>query len=260
MIDTISIPFDKGANLLGSSTAPEILVNLINNNKKLKINQNKLINSNNHITNIFSEGYISIWNSLNRGNLPIILGGDHSISISSIPPINEFCNMQNERLGILWCDAHADFNTAETSPSGNIHGMPVSVLCGLTLPSLRYGLPIETYKFGYYGLRDLDSEEFKLFQEHNMKILDSEIEINEWINFFDKIHISFDFDCLDPSEFNSVNTPVTNGKTLNQIINLFNKIKKSKKLISLDLVEYNPNLDMNSTQISILNNLLNNLF
>ena len=87
-----------------------------------------------------------------------------------------------------------------------------------------------------------------------MNILDSEKEINEWINFFDKIHISFDFDCLDPSEFNSVNTPVPNGKTLNQIKSLFNKVKNSKKLISLDLVEYNPNLDMNSTQISIILN------
>ena len=72
--------------------------------------------------------------------------------------------MNDDILGVIWCDAHADFNTVETSPSGNLHGMPVSVLCGHTLPSLKFGKSIDTGRFAYYGLRDLDSKEFLRFQ------------------------------------------------------------------------------------------------
>ena len=236
IVNTINIPFDGGANVLGSKNSPKILepyLDFLNIDKKININVD------NFITNIISDGHESVLSTLKDNKLPITIGGDHTVAVASVSAVNRYCNLNNKSLGILWCDAHADFNTIETSPTKNIHGMPVAILCGHTLQTLKISNSLFPEQFLFYGVRDIDSLEFKRFQEYNMAVLEDNDNIDEWINKFDLIHISFDIDCLDSSVTKCVNTPVKNGKSINQIKNLFNKVKLSNKLCSLDIVEYN---------------------
>jgi len=254
IINTISIPYDKGANMRGSRFAPQIILDNLNG---LHITDNKIINTNQDIRNIYHDTYFHTRNILDSNKVCIFLGGDHSIVPPGISAINEFCQINKQKIGILWCDAHADFNTYNTSDTKNIHGMPVAILCHHTLKSLNFAFPLEPTQFAYYGLRDIDSLEFERIQHYNIPIIDSEFEIDTWINQFDKIHISFDIDCIDPIYFNNVNTPVPNGKSINDMEKLFQKIKASNKLISLDIVEFNPNTYNN---ITIITDLVKKLF
>ena len=256
LINTISIPYDKGANIMGSAIAPNKLFNELN--KNLPIENNKIINTDQIMIKIFYDTYFETFEQIKNNNIPIILGGDHSIVVPGIFAINEYYkNIKNKNLGILWCDAHADFNTLESSPSNNLHGMPVSILCHHTLHYLQIGDPIIPEQFGFFGVRDIDNLEFDRFKKYNMKILENNNDIDIWLSKFDKIHVSFDIDCIEPSEFDGVNTPVPNGKTINDIKNLFKKIKNTKKLASMDIVEYNPNANNN---ISIISDIVKNIF
>lgn len=237
LVNTISIPYDHGANILGSRKTPELLIPYLD---FLEIDDNKIINTvNQPITTILWSGYDSVTNTLENNKFPLTIGGDHTVAIASVNAINDFCLKQNKSLGVLWCDAHADFNTIETSPSKNLHGMPVAVLCGHTLWSLACGKPLNPSQFGYYGVRDIDSFELFRIQDYNMCFLETNLDIDIWLKKFDYIHVSFDIDCLDPSETQCVNTPVDNGKSIDEMKNLFEKIKLTDKLIGLDIVEYN---------------------
>lgn len=254
MINRINIPFEKGANKIGSKNSPNLLKNEFD---FLYINKDIDINPNNFVTNILYEGYRQTLLSLWDEKFPLTIGGDHTVAIGSIFAANEYCNWKHKRLGILWFDAHADFNTMETSPTKNLHGMPIAVLCGHTLHSLKMSDNLYPYQFAYIGLRDIDSLEFDRIQDYDMTILESQKEIDKWVDKYDAIHVSFDIDCLDPSVTNCVNTPVKNGKKAEEIKDIFKKIKDSNKLISADLVEYNANKDSNHTVIvDIMKSLL----
>ena len=256
-INIINTPFDRGANIKGSSKAFNILKpNLYNS--KLNINEIKNIESEKrHVSIIFDDIYNKAYNNLNENKKSLQIGGDHTIAIPTIFASNNYCFKNNQKLGVLWIDAHADFNTMLTSETGNLHGVPVAVLCGHTLESLMFGEPLSPNQFGYYGVRDIDSLEFDRIQEYNMLFLESLKEIKEWIKAYDKIHISFDLDCLDPSIFSSVNTLVNNGLKLDDIYSMFDEIKKSGKLLSADLVEYNPDKGINNEiVIEILEKML----
>ena len=236
VINTINIPFDNGANMIGSRNSPKVLTEHLD---FLNISKTYDINTNNFITNILSDGYNAVFKTMSDGKVPVVLGGDHTVAISSVFASNDYCNLCDKKLGVIWCDAHADFNTIETSITKNIHGMPIAVLCGHTLESLVMGKILDTDQFGYYGVRDVDSLELLRMQEYDMKIFDNLDDIDNWIKHFDYIHVSFDIDCLDPSVTNCVNTPVPNGITKKQLKQVFTKIKKSRKLCALDIVEYN---------------------
>lgn len=248
-INIINTPFDRGANMEGSSKAFNTLKPTISNSN-LKINKITNIDCDTrHVTEIFDDVYINTWNNLNEDKFTLQIGGDHSIAIPSIQAANTYCGSNREILGVLWIDAHADFNTIQTSPSGNLHGVPVAVLCGHTLSALSLGNTLDPHQFAYYGVRDIDGLEFDRMQDHNMLIVNSFDEIKKWMSYYHKIHISFDMDSLDPSIFSSVNTPVNNGLTLDDLYPIFDEIKKSKKLISADLVEYNPLKGINNNLI-----------
>ena len=245
-INIINTPFDKGANMHGSSFAYNILEpDLIKSN--LIINKiDNVICENKHVTQIYSDVYMNSWNNLNQNKLSLQIGGDHSIAINSIFAANTYCGINREKLGVLWVDAHTDFNTIETSITGNLHGVPVAVLCGHTLHQLSFGDFLDSSQFAYYGARDIDTLEFDRIQDHNMLFVEKIDEIKKWMNNFDRIHISFDMDSLDPSVFSSVNTPVYNGLELEEVYMVFDEIKKSNKLLSVDLVEYNPLQSINN--------------
>jgi len=247
LVNTINFAFDRGANMRGSDRAPGVIAKDLS---FLNIFKNYTITSErNHLRTVLGDGYFRIWNTLDCNVFPLIIGGDHTISTSSIATCNDYCLMKRERLGVLWFSAFADFNTIESSMTGNLHGVPVSVLCGHTLPMIGFGKPLQTEQFGFYGLRDMDSLEFKRFTDYNMCILDTNKNLEEWCKNYDKIYLSFSLDVIDPTEFNFVNTPIPNGKTIDELKIVFTHIKNTGKLYGMDIVEYNPNKGENNTVI-----------
>lgn len=233
----IKIPFDRGANQQGSQYAPNYIMTQTYN---LDVEQVSEVRQG-HVRPMLKDGYAKVKAVLDNNAFPLTIGGDHTIAISSVSATNDYCREHNLRLGVLWCDAHADFNTIETSPSGNLHGVPVAVLCGHTLPFLSCGSPLQTKQFAFFKVRDIDEKERTRFNDHDMKILNRK-QIARWMKAFDKIHVSFDMDCLDPSIMSSVNTPVPRGATMQEVTQLLSEIKETQKLIGMDIVEFNPTI------------------
>lgn len=192
--------------------------------------------------------------SMKEGKIPVILGGDHSIAIGSI-----FGVLQNRKnLGVIWFDAHGDINTRDTSPSGNIHGMPVSVLMGMgpeELTSIGNGEFLKRENIVYVGSRDLDSEERKAMKEQGIKVFTMyEIDdmgikkvMEEAIRIAgdgtDGIHVSFDMDAMDPEIAPGTGTKVPGGMGYRETHYALEMIAKSDKLVSVEFVEVNPLLD-----------------
>lgn len=186
--------------------------------------------------------------------LPIILGGDHSLSIGSVAGA-----AHNRRIGVIWLDAHGDYNTPETTPSGNIHGMGLAVLTGRGHPMLT-GLigqtpVIRPTDVALVGVRNLDDGERELlrtsgvhvFTMHDIDRRGMAAVMEEAILHVSTgtagFHLSFDLDVLDPHEAPGVGTPVLGGITYREAHLAMELIAASGRLIGLDLVEVNPILD-----------------
>jgi arginase len=192
---------------------------------------------------------------IQSGSLPIILGGDHSIALGSVS------GSANARgpVGVIWFDAHGDFNTTETSPSGNIHGMILGALCGYgdaRLVNVAGGGPhLDPQHVAIVGARDLDPQEKELLRAAGVHVLTmTDIDrrgmgnvTQEAIEFASDgtngLHISFDLDVVDPTEAPGVGTPVPGGITYREAHLAMELIAETKLLTSLDLVEVNPILD-----------------
>ncbi|MEO8356769.1 MAG: arginase [Chloroflexota bacterium] len=200
--------------------------------------------------------------SIQGGHFPLVLGGDHSLSIGSIRGA-----AKHRRLGVIWVDAHADFNTAQTTPSGNIHGMPLAALCGLGDPrlvSLWDETPpiLDPSRVAVIGARDLDPGEKRNLREaggmvQSMEQIDRigmvaalEKAIDRVSRDVDGIYLSFDMDALDPRHAPGVGTPVPGGLTFREAHLACEVVAETGKLIGMDLVEVNPILDVqNQTAI-----------
>ena len=200
--------------------------------------------------------------SVQAGRFPLVLGGDHSLSVGSIRGA-----ARHKRIGVIWVDAHADFNTAETTPSGNIHGMPLAALCGLGDPrlvSLWDETPpvIDPKRVAIIGARDLDTGEKQNLREagvmvQSMEQIDRlgmvsvlEKAIERVSSDVDGIYLSFDMDALDPRHAPGVGTPVPGGLTFREAHLTCEVIAETGKLIGMDMVEVNPILDIqNQTAI-----------
>ena len=124
--------------------------------------------------------------------------------------------------------------------------------------------PMDPFQFNYYGLRDYDSLEFFRIQENNMKILEHDCDLMNVLCLYDKIHVSFDMDCLDPLIFDKVNTKVNNGLQMHTVLNSLKIIKESNKLLSMDIVEYNPTITSskisNDESNKIITSIIQNSF
>jgi arginase len=185
---------------------------------------------------------------------PIVLGGDHSIALGSVVGC-----ARGARTGVVWVDAHGDFNTPETSPSGNIHGMPLAALCGFGDPRLTGigdgAATIRPEDVVLIGVRDLDPQERRLMHDagvnvYTMKEIDrlglpaiAEATL-ERLARLDRVHVSFDADVLDPEIAPGVGTPVPGGLTFREAHLLMELFSDSGRVTSLDLVEVNPVLDL----------------
>ncbi len=200
--------------------------------------------------------------SIQVDRFPLVLGGDHSLSIGSIRGA-----AKHKQLGLLWVDAHADFNTPETTPSGNIHGMPLAALCGLGDPrlvSLWDETPpvLDPERVAVIGARDLDPGEKRNLREagvmvQSMEQIDRagmvaalEKAIERVSRDVDGIYLSLDMDALDPRHAPGVGTSVPGGLTYREAHLLCEVVAETGKLIGMDLVEVNPILDVqNQTAI-----------
>ena len=185
--------------------------------------------------------------------LPIFLGGDHSIAIGTIGGLTHETDC-----GVIWIDAHGDFNTPESSKSGNIHGMPLATLLGQGHDELvnvgRKGAKLKPENVVLVGLRDLDLQEQQIIKEsgvayYTMRNIDEKgiksviHSALDHLSNLDRIHVSFDVDSLDPEVAPGVGTPVPGGLTYREAHLAMEIIADSQKLSSIDVVEINPMLD-----------------
>lgn len=196
---------------------------------------------------------------MRQGYRPLILGGDHSLSIGTVAAVARHHRELDQSIGLIWVDAHADMNTPETSPSGNVHGMSLAVLLGLGHPRLT-GLgggpaAVRPQNVSILGARELDPGERVLLNELGVRVFTmSEIDERGIAVCMDEalvragegtagFHLSFDLDSLDPLEAPGVGTPVQGGLTYREGHLVCEKAAASGRLVSLEIVELNPVLD-----------------
>ena len=201
--------------------------------------------------------------SIQAGNFPLVIGGDHSLSIGSVRGA-----ARNKKIGVIWLDAHADFNTAETTPSGNIHGMSLAALCGMGDKSLvqLWDEPIpaiDPNKIAIIGARDLDEGEKRNLRDAGAMVMGMEqidrygmvacLEkaIERISRDVDGIYLSLDLDSLDPEHAPGVGTPVPAGLTQREAHLACEMIGETGKLIGMDVVEVNPILDVQNRTASL---------
>ncbi|GER87515.1 arginase [Dictyobacter vulcani] len=211
------------------------------------------------ITHLAEELADNVSEALRDQEFPLILGGDHSMSLGSITGVAR----EHKNVGVIWVDAHADFNVEDTTPSGNIHGMILAALAGLGDPSLvnvdNWAPKIDKNKIVIVGARDLDTGEQKLLREQNIhvftmsdldrrgisEVMRQAIEIAGADN--GPIHLSLDMDSLDPREAPGVGTPVRGGLSYREAHFAMEMLAESQRLVSMDVVEVNSILDRENT-------------
>jgi arginase len=213
--------------------------------------------------------------SLMAGEFPMLLGGDHCLAIGSITAVAAHCKRKNKRLRIVWLDAHADFNTSNITPSGNIHGMPVATLCGFgaaALVNLADPAPaIQPNEIVQIGIRSVDADEKRFVHEQGIEVFDMRaIDEMGMRSVMDQalmgvgadthLHLSFDVDFLDPDIAPGVGTTVRGGPSYREAQLCMEMIADSGRLASLDLMELNPALDHRNKTAELAVDLIESLF
>ena len=194
------------------------------------------------------------------GEFPLILGGDHSIALGSIAGAAAYAKKSKQKLGVLYVDAHGDFNTAETSPTGNIHGQCLAASAGLGLPELTNlyfeGQKVDPKNICFVGVRDLDAGEKLLMKQAGVTVFTmSDIErqgfaaiVKQITVFFkthaDIIHVSFDMDVLDPMFAPGTGIPLPGGLTNREALLLMEEMAATGRVKTAEIVEVNPILDV----------------
>ena len=196
---------------------------------------------------------------LEAGRLPIMLGGDHCLAMGSISAVARHCRAVGKKLRVLWFDAHADFNTSVITPSGNLHGMPVAVLCGhgpRDLVALGGHVPALSPRWvRQVGIRSVDEGEKRFVHEAQLDVFDmrfiDEMGMNHAMELAlatmdanTHLHVSFDVDFLDPDIAPGVATTVPGGPTYREAQLCMEMIADTGRLGSLDVVELNPAFDV----------------
>jgi arginase len=220
----------------------------------------------------------AVLSQLQAGHLPVMLGGDHCLAIGSISAVAKHCLAQGKKLRVLWFDAHADFNTATLTPSGNIHGMPVACLCGQgPVPLVGVGgfsheqPALHPKEIRQIGIRSVDAGEKKLVHEMGIEVFDMRY-IDEMgmrhamelaLALMDgntHLHVSLDVDFLDPTIAPGVGTTVRGGPTYREAQLCMEMIADTGRLASLDIVELNPAFDIRNQTAELAVDLVESLF
>jgi len=197
--------------------------------------------------------------TLEAGKTPVVLGGDHSVAVGTVAGVSEFFRRQNQKLGLLWIDAHADINTPESSPSGNVHGMPLAAIMGLGPPELAnifgYSPKVAPENCVLVGVRDIDAAEKENVRKagievYTMRDIDERgmrAVMEEALRAAGRgtagYHVSLDMDWVDPEDAPGVGTPVRGGATYREAHLAMEIIADHGRLTSFEIVEVNPVID-----------------
>lgn len=212
--------------------------------------------------------HAAMLDTIAAGERAVFLGGDHSIALGTVSAA--LC--RPGRVGVIWVDTHADFNTPETTPSGSVHGMVVAALMGLCPPPLVIGeCLLRPDQIVMIGIHDLDPEERIALRNSGIKVMTMRaIDENGMADVMraalrvlgnvDAIHVSFDMDSLDPSIAPGVGTPVSGGLTIREAHLLMEMLADDERVCSLDLVEVNPILDHRNRTAEVAVDLAASLF
>ncbi len=292
-ISLIGVPTDIGAGARGASMGPEALrvANLatVLEGQGLNVLDRGNLGGPANPWQPPAEGYrhlheVVAWNQslheavhaeLALGRLPIVLGGDHCLGLGSISAVARHCREKGKKLRVLWLDAHADFNTAALTPSGNIHGMPVALLCGMGPPELT-GIggttpAIDAAVVRQIGIRSVDAGEKRLVHQAGLEVFDMRY-IDEMgmrhtmeqalmgVDEETHLHVSFDVDFLDPEIAPGVGTTVLGGPTYREAQLCMEMIADTGRLCSLDVMELNPALDVRNRTAELAVDLIESLF
>lgn len=276
-IALVGAPTDVGASVRGSSLGPEALrvagihTALAELGYRVEDHGNLVGPANpqaapaagyrhlNEVTNWCTGVRDAVGSALAEGLMPVLLGGDHSLAMGSIAAARAHCDHTDRLLAVLWLDAHTDFNTAETSPSGNLHGMPLAILCGegdARLLALGERTPIlAPDQIALLGVRSIDAIEKRKvvaagLDVHDMRRIDEEgmrasvdAVLERVARSGAHLHVSFDLDFADPGIAPGVGTPVPGGPSYREAQLCMEMIHDSGLLGSLDVVETNPARD-----------------
>ncbi len=197
--------------------------------------------------------------SLEAGSTPLVLGGDHSVAVGTISGVAEYHRRKQQRVGLIWIDAHSDLNTPETSPSGNVHGMPLAAIMGLGPPELaglfRFSPKVRPENCVLVGIRDVDVVErenvrragIHVFTMRDIDERGMRAVTEEALRLAGRgtagYHISLDMDWVDPEDAPGVGTPVRGGVTYREAHLAMEIIADHGRLLSFEVVEVNPVID-----------------
>lgn len=219
----------------------------------------------------------SILRSMQRGYMPVVLGGDHSVAAGTVSGVSEHYRQHGQKIGLLWIDAHSDFNTPATSPSGNVHGMPLAALLGLDpqpLATILSNEPkVSAENTVLIGIRDVDPEERDNLHKAGIKEIYTMRDIDErgmravmeealraagrdTVGY----HVSFDMDWIDPEDAPGVGTPVRGGATYREAHLAMEIIADHGRLLSFEVVEVNPVLDERNRTAELASELICSAF
>lgn len=292
-VTLIGAPTDIGANDRGASMGPEALrvagIRSALLERGLQVIDRGNLSGPHNPERPPVDGYrhlaeVTEWNTrvheavhadLASGALPILLGGDHSLSIGSISAVARHCREVGKKLRVLWLDAHADFNTSELTPTGNIHGMPVACLCGFGPSQLTHiggKIPaIHPSWIREIGIRSVDEGERRFVHDHHLEVFDmryiDEMGVRETMSAaladLDEnthLHVSFDVDFLDPQIAPGVGTTVPGGPTYREAQLCMEMIADTRLVGSLDIMELNPAMDIHNQTAKLAVDLIESLF
>jgi arginase len=292
-LSLIGAPTDVGAGTRGASMGPEALrvaqlaATLSRQGLEVQDRGNLSGPANPWLAPV--EGYrhlaeVTAWNQavfhavqaeLQLDRLPVLLGGDHCLAIGSIAAVARHCRAHGKSLRVLWLDAHADFNTCEITPSGNLHGMPLACLCGLgpqVLTTLGGHLPaIDPGCVRQIGIRSVDEGEKRLVHAQGLDVFDMRFideqgmraTMAQALSGLDDnthLHLSFDVDFLDPDIAPGVGTTVRGGPGYREAQLCMEMIADTGRLGSLDIMELNPAFDVRNRTAELVVDLVESLF
>ncbi|MCB2008244.1 MAG: arginase [Burkholderiaceae bacterium] len=292
-VSLIGAPTDVGAGMLGARMGPEALrvagiaqavaqfgidVRDCGNLAGPPNPWQSAVNGFRHLPEVVAWNQLlhdAVRTELAAARLPVVMGGDHCLGIGSISAVARHCRERGRKLRVLWFDAHADFNTATLTPSGNIHGMPVACLCGhgpQELVEIGGHVPaLNARDIRQIGIRSVDEGEKRLVHDIGIEVFDMRY-IDEMgmrhtmeialalVDANTHLHVSLDVDFLDPDIAPGVGTTVRGGPTYREAQLCMEMIADTGRLASLDLVELNPALDVRNQTAELAVDLVESLF
>ena len=292
-VSVFGVPTDIGASRRGASMGPEALrvAGLVEAiaRRGVEVEDTGDVDGPRNPVSGPVDGYrhlaeVTAWNqavfdasqrALAAGRMPLMLGGDHCLAIGSIAAVAAHCRATGKTLRVLWLDAHADFNTREITPSGNLHGMPVACLCGMgpdPLVQLGGHAPaITPAQIRQIGIRSVDPGEKRLVKEYGLDIYDMRYidergmrrtmeEALQGVDADTHLHVSFDVDMLDPAIAPGTGTRVPGGVNYREAQLIMEMVADTGRMGSLDLVEVNPALDKRNATARLAVDLVESLF